>query len=511
MKLINRYVLKEHLGPFTFALSALTSLMLLQYIAKRFSDLVGKGLPWRVIAEFFVLSLPFTVAMTLPMAILVAVLYAFSRLGSENEITALKAGGVSTRSLMTPVLIAATCLAIAMLWFNDQVLPEANHSLETLQNDILRTKPTFALREQVINAIQEGHLYLRANQIDEATQQMTGVDIWDVSDPQRRRTIIGAQGVIALAQNQKDLDVTLHDGMILSVPSGHPEQLDRLYYRENRMRVRDVANEFQQTAADSMAKGDREMSICEMQVHYARAAAEVDRTRSNLDEDIWIAGGRRGPAPPPYRIVPARGIGAYYCTLITTLRHALDRAGVRDAGAEEPTRVAAPRVAPTGDGTAQVPAGAPGAVGRPNVQLATEIEQWKAMKAGEARFAIEIEKKFSLAAACIVLALVGAPIALRFPRGGVGLVIGVSFSIFALYYVCLIGGESLANNLIITPFWAMWAANIIFGVVGLVLFARMGHESTTGRGGEAAEVVRRVRDWLAHRLRGGPAPSDGVS
>ena len=80
--------------------------------------------------------------------------------------------------------------------------------------------------------------------------------------------------------------------------------------------------------------------------------------------------------------------------------------------------------------------------------------------AGEARYAIEIEKKFSLAAACVVLALVGAPIALRFPRGGVGLVIGVSFSIFALYYVMLIGGESLANNLVITPFWAMWAANV---------------------------------------------------
>ena len=76
--------------------------------------------------------------------------------------------------------------------------------------------------------------------------------------------------------------------------------------------------------------------------------------------------------------------------------------------------------------------------------------------------AIEIQKKFSLAAACIVLVLVGAPIALRFPRGGVGLVIGVSFVVFAVYYVGLIGGEALANKNIISPFWAMWAGNIIF-------------------------------------------------
>ena len=112
MKIISRYVLKEHVGPFVFALSALTSLLLLQYIARRFGDLVGKGLSWQVIVEFFTLALPFTVAMTLPMAVLVSVLYAYSRLASENEITALKAGGVSSRRLMVPSLIASVGLAI---------------------------------------------------------------------------------------------------------------------------------------------------------------------------------------------------------------------------------------------------------------------------------------------------------------------------------------------------------------------------------------------------------------
>jgi len=82
VKIISRYVLKEHFGPFTFALTALTSLMLLQYIARQFGNLVGKGLTWQVITQFFLLSIPFTVAMTLPMAVLVAVLYAYSRLAS---------------------------------------------------------------------------------------------------------------------------------------------------------------------------------------------------------------------------------------------------------------------------------------------------------------------------------------------------------------------------------------------------------------------------------------------
>src|SRR3954449_372977 len=177
VKIINRYVLKEPLGPFVFALSALTSLLLLQYIARKFGDLVGKGLAWQVIAEFFVLSIPFTVAMTLPMAVLVAVLYAFSRLASENEITALKAGGISTRSLLVPSLAGAFVLALVMIAFNDQILPRANHRLAVLQMDIFRTKPTFALREQVLNTVKEGQLYLRAGHLDEGSSRMRDVTI----------------------------------------------------------------------------------------------------------------------------------------------------------------------------------------------------------------------------------------------------------------------------------------------------------------------------------------------
>src|SRR5262249_24782588 len=105
------------------------------------------------------------------------------------------------------------------------------------------------------------------------------------------------------------------------------------------------------------------------------------------------------------------------------------------------------------------------------------------------RYAIEIQKKFSLAAACIVLVLVGAPISLRFPRGGVGLVLIASFLIFSFYYVGLNAGEALANHNLLSTFWAMWAGNVIFAIVGIALITRMGHETTTSRGGNFAEML----------------------
>jgi len=100
-----------------------------------------------------------------------------------------------------------------------------------------------------------------------------------------------------------------------------------------------------------------------------------------------------------------------------------------------------------------------------------------------------------------VFVLIGAPIALRFPRGGVGLVIGVSLVVFAIYYVGLIAGESLADRAFLTPFWAMWAANVILTAVGLLLLARMGREGATSRGGDLTEFKDGIKTMFGKAAR----------
>lgn len=72
---------------------------------------------------------------------------------------------------------------------------------------------------------------------------------------------------------------------------------------------------------------------------------------------------------------------------------------------------------------------------------------------------VEVQKKFALAAACVVLALAGAVIGLRFPRGGFRLLAGAGVVVFGAYYACLVAGESLADRLVLTPLVAMWMAN----------------------------------------------------
>ena len=120
---------------------------------------------------------------------------------------------------------------------------------------------------------------------------------------------------------------------------------------------------------------------------------------------------------------------------------------------------------------------------------------------------VEIEKKFAIAAACVIFVLLGAPIALRFPRGGVGMTIGVSLGVFGLYYVGLIVGEALARRNQLSPFVAMWAANAMLLTVGLVLTARLGNEGATARGSETSERLAR---WV-QRLTGAQVRRRGSS
>lgn len=550
MKILRHYVLREHAGPFFFALATLTSLFLLNQVARHFGDLVGKGLGGAVIGEFFALSIPFIIAMTTPMAVLIATLYAFSRLAAENEITALRASGVGMRTLLLPVIFGGAFFAMLMVAFNDQVLPRTNHQLRKLQTDIARKKPTFALREQVINEVSPGKLFLRTMKIDGADDLLRDVMIIDLSDPLRRRTIHADSGRMGMSKNLSDLELTLYDGYSQEIPKEEPGTLQRLFFKVDFIRVRGVADTLQRTEEDAY-KSDREMSVCEMQDQVAEAALEYENTRFHLEQALAASAHRVATGDPPGpTVVPEEleshepfGLGRLYCDAVAAVTR-LIRPDSALAGTQLPQVVRTPgqrrqaqdtargqpvpvvvetagvtdrrRARPRSRGIAPS-AGLPpsaGGLGGATVHLLEAqsldpfIGQIDLMAARMRdsrqimnRYDVEIQKKFALAFACIVFVMIGAPIALRFPRGGVGLVIGASVGIFALYYIGLVGGEALADRLIMGPFLAMWLTNILFLVIAALLLSRMGKEGATSRGGDMAEAWDAIRAWFARQAR----------
>ena len=478
MKILSRYLLRQHAVPFVFALTALTGFLLLNQVSRRIESLLGKGLPWTVIAEFFALTIPYLIAMTLSMAVLVAVLHAFSQMAGDREITAMRAGGVSLRQMLTPVLAGATVVAVVAFLFGDQVLPRTNHRLRTLMTDIARTKPTFSLKEHAINQVGDRRrYYLRATRIDPATYRMRDVTLYDLAEPTRSRIVYADSGYLAFTPNQEDLQLTLYEAIIHEFDRTSPNMFQTSDVERQVLVFRGIGREFVRRE-DDQYRGDRELGTCALdgRVQDARRDQHLAELRGEAARRNSIRVLVGLPEIQPDTTVPATR-KSMYCRGLELLAGWL---GPKQLIAQTPARDS---VANRLRSSFNKPAQRVYPPGKLPSSRASEIRAFedrsKAARLRAANYRVEFHKKYAIPAACITFVLIGAPIAMRFPGGGVGLVVGASMAIFGIYYVGLIAGESLANRLVVPPFVAMWASNLLFGIAGTIALW-FAHRSGTG-------------------------------
>jgi lipopolysaccharide export system permease protein len=349
------------------------------------------------------------------------------------------------------------------------------------------------------------------------------VTIYDMGAVDSRRIIYADSGQMGFTDQGTNLQMQLYHGSVHAFKQNDPSLFQATNFVTNVILVRDVSNRLDLEARDGV-RGDREMGTCEMMGVVLGAQREAQlaeqRRRSAADRDLRSLLGL-GPWAEASKIPLSKLPG--YCTVLTQLRRKLGTAQP-DTSAQLATREMGPRDRPfvtppqkppappsprPGDSPRAVPITAvpapptvPAGERRPR-QLTTwgEVsaarDEIRSSSARAHQYLVEVHKKWAISVACLVFALVGIPMALRFPRGGMGLVIGGGLFVFAIYYVGLIAGEGLGNKDIVHPWMAMWAPNIIFAVLGLLGILRVSRESGSTRGGDLAELW----DTLTSRFR----------
>ena len=469
MKILTRYVIRAHIGPFLFAFTAVTGLLFLNAIAQRMENLAGRGLGVDVIGEFMLYSFPHVVALTFPMAVLVAVLYTFSDLTGRNEIMAMAAGGVRATRLLWPLLVVGLGLTAFMFWFNAQVLPNSNHRLSTLLADIGSTNPTLELREGVVNEVATGdgrRFFLEARQIDATTNTLSDVIITDMSRLGENRRIVARTGEMAFTPDRSDLYFTLHDGVALEITDDRPGALQRMDFDTQILPMRGVGTELERRVS-SGTRGDREMTIPQLatfvdqQLRSLHGLAEESR-----DASIHVVRTALGlPAAEGERAeggAAEEGFAEDGTAPIATTLSLLDP-GLLDAQLDEVLSV-----------------------------HRINDARWRVHRSNVYRYRVEIHKKYAIAFACLIFILLGAPFAIRFPQGGVGMVIATSVGIFFLYWMGLIGGERIAERGHVEPWIAMWLPNVLLAVPALGLVVGMGNKLASNRGGGWDNIRARI-------------------
>ena len=473
MRILRLYVLRLHLVPLLLGFGVVTFILEMDVMFDYLDLVVNRGVAPGVVLQLFLLSLGYIVALSVPCAVLVAVLMTFGRLSQDNEITALRASGVNVGSVLLGPVLAAVALAAGLTLFNNHVLPESNHAFANLLIDIGRMRPTARLQEGVFITDFPGYNLL-VQSVNGRTNEMRGVTIYQMNPGGPPTTILANRGFLSYTPDGRSAVLELKDGEIHEVPEeeGGSRRYRRMVFKTHVIYIAGAGGLLERSVRNS--RSDREMSARDLAHERARVVQNYEQSLVHHGEQL-----RQMGLSPAIIAELAPEIVPWPVRIAVFLQ----RLRGRDDPLERLTR--------------DQPA------------LRAEIDTWRLERDGLRRriasLSVEYHKKFSLPAACVVFVLIGAPLGMRVRRAGPAVAF-VSIAFFLFYYLCLIGGEELANRLLLPPWLAMWLPNLALGIWGL--HATLRATELLGRRGRAPRPRRApdTRDQGAPPLAAAGAP-----
>jgi lipopolysaccharide export system permease protein len=379
------------------------------------------------------------------MAVMPATLMAFGQFASENEVTAMKATGVSLYRMITPVVIASIVLGGFLVYYQNRILPESNHRLMGLMLDIGKMKPTLEIKENIFSEAIDGYTIL-VREKDDKTGRIEDVQIFRRKKGMVPTTIVADRGRMSFIESENVLRFELEDGEIHEMPDAKDvSTYRRTLFSNFTINMKDTDRGLERSQRSY--RGDREMSSAMMRGKIHELEKEMDSYR----RDMHISAEKE---------------------LLQTMSKAMSFDALEVPDREAPA-------VPTSRAERRAQREAKNPAEQQMYALETIIRRVMGIESQISRYEVEIHKKFSIPFSCIIFVLLGAPLAIR--SGKKGMTMSISFSIlfFLIYYVFLITGEKLADRRLLEPWVAMWLPNIILlGAAGLLLWSTVREAQT---------------------------------
>jgi len=448
-------VLKRHLGPFIFCFFTLMFLLLMQFLILYIDLLVGKGLPFSVIIELIITNLASMVVLAIPMAVLVACLMAFGKFTELNELTALRAAGINPIHVINPVLVASILLSVFLIWFSNDVLPDANQRARSLFIDIRLKKPGFDLKENEFYEGIDNYTFLVRNITDES-DSLRDVTIYQHPTNQRQEAFIKAQkGRLQSSESGQTLTLYLSDGSVLRYLDQRKRGRTVNVYEEthfDRYRISFDLSElaFSRSNPANRSRNDRTMDIQAMMAVVDSLQYQIKNQRENISSnDRYILPNIEQVSERHRQQLKTRADSLTekpYQSKFIALQHAETKTIQQNVNHDALRQLRNYSS---------------------NYENVISDTEWRIEKIS--RFLVEVHKKFSIPIACIVFVLLGAPIGMYTKKGNLGYAALIGTVFLTFYWISIIQGEKLADRLFISPFTGMWFSNIVLGFIGLLM------------------------------------------
>jgi lipopolysaccharide export system permease protein len=383
-RIIDRYLFFEMLTPYFVSLGVFTFVLFMAKIMELTDLVVTRGVGLSVVGRLLLYTMPYFLVFTIPMATLLAVLIAFLRLSSDNEIVALKAAGVSLVRLLPAVAALAIFSWMASSALAFWALPWGNNSFENLIYNVAQTQADLALKEQAfIDTFPGLVIYINGLPGDGVLED---VFIADQRDKEKHHTIVAKRGKFFPGENGK-ITLRLYEGSIHAIG----------------------------------------------QDLKSAQTAGFDTYDVTMDAGAFVAKQREGKHEKEM----------YIGELIAELK-----------------------------------------------KLPPDSKKYYLVD-------MELQKKFCLPFACLVMALIGLPLGIH-SRGGRSWGVAVALVVFLAYYLLLSTAWSFGESGYYPPIVGMWVPNLIFAALGVVMFMREMREAPTpflDKLEALPRLIARLRSW----------------
>ena len=441
MNTLNKYLFKQSLIPFLLSVAVITTVLFLQFLIRAVDRFLGKGLDVLTIFEYLYLNLAWIIALSVPMSLLISSVMTFGRMAQQNEITALKSAGVNLYNIIKPAILFGSFVGIGLCLFNNFILPEMNYNARLLARDIYKKKPELS--------IEPGYFVDMIPQYTMIVKEMDGKDFKDVkifskNQKSEQTTIYANQGSLSSDGNMITID--LMDGEIHEI-----DLSDYDYYRKIKFKTHQIMismDELMLNRTTESNRTDREMRIPQMIDEIKRNKILISQIYERIE-----------------KVKKEIGITNLNANTLESIQEEIEKLK------QKQIEISSSENELNDDSIISNLEDKQYILSLTNNarQFKNEFTLIENYEKTNNKFKVEIHKKFTLALACVLFTMVGAPLGILVRNGGMTIASGLSIAFFLVYYILLIWGEQLADRNLLNPGLGSWLPNIILFISGMLI------------------------------------------
>ena len=351
----------------------ITFILFVNFLLRAIDRFLGKGLDMLTILEYLFLNLAWILALSVPMAVLLATLMTFGRLSEDNEINAMRASGIGFLTIMRAPILFGMIITIVLIYFNNFILPEMNFKARLLSGDIYRKRPDMSIEPGIFLDNLPDYSMIVGGKTKNGT--MKDVRIFSKGNKNAQTSIHANSGNLN----------TLEDAFLLTLYDGEIHELGQKDYTNYRRIIFDKhvinipAKDLLLNRRDSTNRSDREMTVPMIKKKIKNYEKRLDIVYKRLSGNFFRT---IGDSLLPTSLEDGK----------TVINEAIEKVKNQESLSLAQKIKKEKRIKNL------------------ERQLNNEFNLIKSYKKSQNKYGVEIHKKFSIPVACILFVLLGAPL-----------------------------------------------------------------------------------------------------